>query len=108
MVKVKPTGSWKHDKVDRRHNEKCWLRRVRADQSQGIGYFGGGGLKETGAVGVGDTANFGIDPIPSNYRVSIADTDTDTFYLKIHDHLMILGFYILPYLSFRFEVGYIP
>ena len=35
---------------------------------------------------VGDTANFGIDSIPSNYRVSIADTDTNTFYLKIPDH----------------------
>ena len=26
--------------------------------------------------GLGDTANFGIAPIPSNYRASIADTDT--------------------------------
>ena len=30
-------------------------------------------------LGVGDTANFGIDPIPTKYRASIADTDTDTF-----------------------------
>ena len=29
-------------------------------------------------VRVGNTANFGIDPIPSNYRASIADSDTDT------------------------------
>lgn len=30
-----------------------------------------------------DTAEFGIDPIPNKYRVSIADTDThtDTFNL---------------------------
>ena len=28
-------------------------------------------------VGVGNTANFGIDQIPSKYRASIADTDTD-------------------------------
>ena len=33
---------------------------------------------------VGNTANFGIDPIPSNYRASIANTNT--FYLKIPDH----------------------
>lgn len=25
------------------------------------------------------TANFAIDPIPSKYRASIPDTDTDTF-----------------------------
>ena len=43
-------------------------------------------------VGVGDTANFGIDPIPSKYRASIADTDTDTFNLKIPDQIMILYF----------------
>jgi len=36
----------------------------------------------TSAVGVGDTAKFGIDPIPSKYRASIADTDIDTFYLE--------------------------
>ena len=36
-------------------------------------------------LGVGDNANFGIDPIPSKYRASITDTDTDTFYLKIPD-----------------------
>ncbi len=37
-------------------------------------------------LGVCDTANFGIDPIPSKYRASIADTDTDsdTCHLKIH------------------------
>ncbi len=37
-------------------------------------------------VGVCDTANFGIDPIPSKYRASIADTDTDsdTCHLKKH------------------------
>ena len=34
---------------------------------------------------MGDTANFGIDLIPSKYRASIVDTDTDTFYLKIPD-----------------------
>ena len=36
------------------------------------------------AVGVGDTAKCGIDPIPSKYRASIADTDsnTDTFYFE--------------------------
>ena len=43
---------------------------------------------------MGDTANFGIDSIPSNYRASIADTDTDTdtdtFYLKIPDHFVLL------------------
>ena len=46
------------------------------------------------ALGMGDTANFGIDPIPSKYRAIIADTDNDTnsFYLKISDHLMILYF----------------
>ncbi len=35
-------------------------------------------------LGVCDTANFGIDPIPSKYRASIADTnpDTDTWHLK--------------------------
>ena len=45
-------------------------------------------------LGVGDTATFGIDPIPSKYRASIADTDTDTdiFYLKIPDQIMILYF----------------
>ncbi len=32
--------------------------------------------------GVCDTANFGIDPIPSKYRASIADTDSDTSHLK--------------------------
>ena len=37
-------------------------------------------------VGSGNIAHFGIDPIPSNYRTSIADTDTDNFYLKIPDH----------------------
>ena len=42
--------------------------------------------------GVGDTANFGIDPIPSKYRASIAHTDTDTFNLKIPDQIMILYF----------------
>jgi len=31
-------------------------------------------------LGVGDTAKCGIDPIPSKYRASIADTDT--FYLE--------------------------
>ncbi len=38
-------------------------------------------------VGVYDTANFGIDPIPSKYRASIADTDTDsdTCHLKIKE-----------------------
>ena len=46
---------------------------------------------------VGDTENFGVDPIPSNYRASIADTntDTDTFCLKIPwflDHWMIWYF----------------
>ncbi len=39
-------------------------------------------------LGVCDTANFGIDPIPSKYRASIADTDPDpdpnTCNLKIH------------------------
>ncbi len=35
-------------------------------------------------VGVCNTANFGIDPIPSKYRASIADTDSDTCHLKIH------------------------
>ncbi len=35
-------------------------------------------------LGVCDTANFGIDPIPSKYRASIADTDSDTCHLKIH------------------------
>lgn len=30
------------------------------------------------ALGVGDTAHLGIYPIPSNYRASTADTDTDT------------------------------
>ena len=34
-------------------------------------------LKNQDKAGVGDTANFGIDLIPSNYRASIADTDTD-------------------------------
>lgn len=29
-------------------------------------------------LGVGDTGNFGIDRIPSNYRASIADIDIDT------------------------------
>ncbi len=29
-------------------------------------------------IGMCDTANLGIDPIPSKYRASIADTDTDT------------------------------
>ena len=44
-------------------------------------------------LAVGDTAHFGIGRIPSNYRASIADTDTDTtFYLKIRDHWMILYF----------------
>ena len=43
---------------------------------------------------MGDTANFGINPKPSNYSASIADTntDTDTFSLKITDHWMILYF----------------
>ncbi len=37
-------------------------------------------------LGVCDTANFGIDPIPSKYKASIADTDPDpdTCHLKIH------------------------
>ena len=30
---------------------------------------------------VGDTGNFGIDPIPSKDRAKVIDTDTDTFYL---------------------------
>ncbi len=40
-------------------------------------------------LGVCDTANFGIDPIPSKYRASIADTnpDTDTCHLKKNIHL---------------------
>ena len=29
-----------------------------------------------------DTTTFGIDPIPSKYRASIANTNTDTFYLE--------------------------
>ncbi len=33
-------------------------------------------------LGVYDTANLGIDPIPIKYRVSIADTDT--CHLKKH------------------------
>ncbi len=33
-------------------------------------------------IGVCDTANFGIDPIPSKYRASIADTNT--CHLKKH------------------------
>ena len=37
-------------------------------------------------LGLGDTANFGIDPIPSKYRAGTADTNTDTFYWKIPDH----------------------
>ena len=48
-------------------------------------------------AGVGNTANFGIDLISSNYRASTADTDTDTFYLKIIDHLIFL--YFLPLMS---------
>ena len=32
--------------------------------------------------GVCDTAQLCIDPIPSKYRVSIANTDIDTFYLE--------------------------
>ncbi len=34
------------------------------------------------ALGVCDTANFGIDPIPSKYRASIADTNPDTCHFK--------------------------
>ncbi len=34
-------------------------------------------------LGVCDTANFGIDPIPSKYRAS-TNTDTDTCHLKKH------------------------
>lgn len=30
------------------------------------------------SLGVGNTAKFGIDSIPSKYRASVADTDTDT------------------------------
>ena len=37
-------------------------------------------------AGVGDTANFGIDLKTINYRASITDTNTDTFYLKIPDN----------------------
>ncbi len=42
------------------------------------------GLGMRSLVGVCDTANFGIDPIPSKYRASIADPDPDTCHLKIH------------------------
>ena len=45
-------------------------------------------------IRVGDTANFGIYPIPSDYRASIANTDTDTFHSKIPDHLMIWYFWL--------------
>lgn len=40
------------------------------------------------SVGVGDTGNFGIDPIPSKYRVVSSDTDTIPilFAWKCHDH----------------------
>ncbi len=38
--------------------------------------------EKTHLVGVCDTANFGIDPIPSKYRASIADTDFDICHLK--------------------------
>ncbi len=38
-------------------------------------------------VGVCDTENFGIDPIPSKYRASIADTDSNTCHLKKNIHL---------------------
>ena len=35
------------------------------------------------AIVLCDTAKFGIDPIPSKYRASIADTNTDTFYYHL-------------------------
>ena len=38
-------------------------------------------MSQSCCSGVGDTAN------PSNYKASVTDTDTDTFYLKIPDQL---------------------
>ena len=33
------SGEWKHNSANRRHGEQCWLRRVRADQSEATGLF---------------------------------------------------------------------
>ncbi len=44
-------------------------------------------LWSTGRAILCNTANFGIDPIPSKYRARIADTDTDTCDLKKNIHL---------------------
>ena len=45
-------------------------------------------------VRVGDTAHFGIDPIPSNYRTSIADTNTILFTWKF---LIVEWFCTFPF-----------
>lgn len=44
----------------------------------------------TPALWVGDTGDFGMDLIPSKYKASIVDTNTNRFYLKCHDHWFIL------------------
>ena len=36
-------------------------------------------------LGVGNTLNFGIHPIPSNYRADIADADADCKLLTVHN-----------------------
>ena len=41
-LEVKLTGSWKHNRADRRQGEQCWLRCVRMDQSEEAGYLEGG------------------------------------------------------------------
>ena len=45
------------------------------------------------ALGMGHDANFGIELIPSNYRASIADTDTDYFvfvnYWSLNDFVLL-------------------
>ena len=41
-VEVKSTGSWKHDRINQRYSDWCWLRCLWADQSEQTGYMEGG------------------------------------------------------------------
>ncbi len=47
-------------------------------------------LERVSSRGV-DTAHFGIDPISSKYRASIADTDIKTIHLNDQQQLKVLS-----------------
>ena len=50
------------------------------------------------------TAKFGIDPMPNKYRASIANTNTDTFYLEKQLILYFKGKQCL--IIYEVNVGY--